>query len=85
MFFGGWMPFRIEGWDGFNEIMGYIPSVVWFLMKAFVLSFVIIWFKWTYPRLRIDQILNLEWKYLVPISMVNLLLMACCVAFGFHF
>ena len=32
-----------------------------------------------------DQILNLEWKYLVPISMVNLLLMACCVAFGFHF
>ena len=32
-----------------------------------------------------DQILNLEWKYLVPISMVNLLIMACCVAFGFHF
>ena len=53
--------------------------------KAFFVVFLLMWIKWTFPRLRIDQILNLEWKYLVPISMVNLLLMACCVAFGFHF
>ncbi len=85
MFFGGWMPFRIEGWDGFNEIMGYIPSVVWFLMKAFVLSFVIIWFKWTYPRLRIDQLLSLEWKYLLPINLVNLVLMVVIIFAGWHF
>ena len=85
IFFGGWMPFRIEGWDGFNEIMGYIPSVVWFLMKAFVLSFVIIWFKWTYPRLRIDQLLSLEWKYLLPINLVNLVLMVVIIFAGWHF
>lgn len=85
MFFGGWMPFRVEGWDGFNEIMGYIPSVVWFLLKAFVLSFVIIWFKWTYPRLRIDQLLSLEWKYLLPINLVNLVLMVAVILSGWHF
>ena len=85
MFFGGWMPFRVAGWDGFNEIMGYIPSVVWFLAKAFALSFVIIWFKWTYPRLRIDQLLALEWKYLLPINLVNLVLMVIIIWRGWYF
>ena len=84
MFFGGWMPFRVAGWDGFNEIMGYIPSVVWFLLKAFVLSFIIIWFKWTYPRLRIDQLLSLEWKYLLPINLFNLVLMVLIVWQGWY-
>lgn len=41
--------------------------------------------KWTFPRLRIDQILALEWKYLVPISMVNLILMVLIVVFKLHF
>ena len=85
LFFGGWMPFRVAGWDGFNEIMGYIPSVVWFLAKAFFISFVIIWFKWTFPRVRIDQMLAFEWKYLMPFSLVNLILMAVFVALGWHF
>lgn len=85
LFFGGWMPFRVAGWDGFNELMGYIPSVVWFLGKAFVISFIIIWFKWTYPRLRIDQLLTLEWKYLLPINLVNLALMVWIVVEGFYF
>lgn len=85
MFLGGWMPFRIDGWDGFNQIMGYIPSVVWFLGKAFFISFVIIWFKWTFPRLRIDQLLKLEWKYLLPINLVNLVLMVVIIWQGWHF
>ena len=85
IFLGGWMPFHIVGLDGFNAIMDYIPGFIWFFAKAFFVVFLLMWIKWTFPRLRIDQILNLEWKYLVPISMVNLLLMACCVAFGFHF
>jgi NADH-quinone oxidoreductase subunit H len=78
------MPLHIDGWDGFNEVMGYIPSVVWFLLKAFAMSFIIIWFKWTYPRLRIDQLLTLEWKYLLPINLVNLVLMVLVVVSGFH-
>ena len=85
MFFGGWLPFNIEGWDGFNHIMGYIPSVLWFLIKAFIISFVIIWFKWTFPRLRIDQLLKLEWKYLLPINLFNLVLMTVIILTGFHF
>jgi NADH-quinone oxidoreductase subunit H len=84
LFLGGWMPLHITGWDGFNEVMGYIPSVVWFLGKAFFISFIIIWFKWTYPRLRIDQLLALEWKYLLPINLVNLALMVWVVVEGFH-
>jgi NADH-quinone oxidoreductase subunit H len=47
--------------------------------------FLLMWMRWTFPRLRIDQILALEWKYLVPISMLNLVLMALLVAFGLHF
>ena len=43
------------------------------------------WIKWTFPRLRVDQILHLEWKYLVPIGLVNMLLMAVIVVFNWHF
>ncbi|MDE5750461.1 MAG: NADH-quinone oxidoreductase subunit H, partial [Duncaniella sp.] len=69
------------GFDAFNNIMDYIPSVVWFLAKAVVLSFIIIWFKWTFPRLRIDQLLTLEWKYLLPINLFNLVLMVVVVLY----
>lgn len=84
LFLGGWMPLHIPGWDGFNEIMDYIPSVVWFLGKAIFITFIIIWFKWTFPRLRIDQLLSLEWKYLLPINMFNLILMVIIILTGFH-
>ena len=85
MFLGGWMPFHINGWDGFNAIMDYIPGTVWFVLKAFFISYVIIWFKWTFPRIRIDQMLSFEWKYLMPLSLLNLVLMALCVTLGWHF
>ncbi|MCM1377419.1 MAG: NADH-quinone oxidoreductase subunit NuoH [Clostridium sp.] len=85
MFLGGWMPLHIPGWEGFNDIMNYIPGPIWFLGKAFFISFVIIWFKWTFPRVRIDQMLAFEWKYLMPFSLANLILMAIFVAYGLHF
>ena len=85
IFLGGWMPLHISGLDGFNAVMDYIPSVVWFFGKTFFLIFVLMWFKWTFPRLRVDQILALEWKYLLPIGLVNLMLMAIVVIFGLHF
>lgn len=84
LFFGGWMPLHIPGWEAFNHIMDFIPGVFWFIGKAILLSFIIIWFKWTYPRLRIDQLLSLEWKYLLPINLVNLVIMVLIVVYGIH-
>jgi NADH-quinone oxidoreductase subunit H len=85
IFFGGWMPLHIGHWQSFNHVMDYIPSSVWFLGKTLGLIFLIMWFRWTFPRLRIDQLLNLEWKYLLPISMFNLLLMTVVAITGWHF
>ncbi len=85
VFLGGWMPLHIPGWDGFNQIMDYIPSVVWFFGKAAFLVFLSLWVRWTFPRLRIDQLLNLEWKYLLPLNLLNLLIMVVVVLFGWHF
>ncbi len=85
LFLGGWMPLHIGNWTGFNNAMDYIPSSIWFFGKTFFLIFVIMWFRWSFPRLRIDQLLNLEWKYLLPISMVNLLLVTLMAIMGWHF
>jgi NADH-quinone oxidoreductase subunit H len=85
LFLGGWMPFHIGHWQTFNSIMDYIPSSFWFFGKTLFLIFVIMWFRWTFPRLRIDQLLNLEWKYLLPIGMVNLLIAAFIAIMGWHF
>lgn len=85
VFLGGWMPLHIPGLDAFNAIMDYIPSIIWFFGKTFFVVFILMWFKWTFPRLRIDQLLTLEWKYLLPINLANLLLMVLIVVFGLHF
>jgi NADH-quinone oxidoreductase subunit H len=85
LFLGGWMPFHIGSWQSFNHVMDYIPSSIWFFGKTFFLIFVIMWFRWTFPRLRIDQLLNLEWKYLLPISMFNILLVTLIAIMGWYF
>lgn len=85
LFLGGWMPLHISGWEAFNNVMDYIPSIIWFFGKCVVIMWVIIWFKWTFPRLRIDQLLKLEWKYLLPLSLVNLAVMSILVVLGWHF
>ncbi len=85
VFLGGWMPFHVSGWEGFNHIMDFIPPFVWYIGKTFFIIWVMMWFKWTFPRLRIDQLLTLEWKYLLPINLVNILIMAFIVLMGWHF
>jgi NADH-quinone oxidoreductase subunit H len=84
LFMGGWMPFHIGNWEGFNHVMDYIPSSIWFFGKTFFLIFVIMWFRWTFPRLRIDQLLDLEWKYLLPISMFNIILVTVIAIMNWH-
>ncbi|MBR4368089.1 MAG: NADH-quinone oxidoreductase subunit NuoH [Prevotella sp.] len=83
VFLGGWAPINI-GVEGFDNVMNDIPGVVWFLGKTFFLVWVLMWIRWTYPRLRIDQILKLEWKYLMPLALLNLVLMTVVVAFELY-
>ena len=85
LFLGGWMPLHFGNLNAFNHVMDFIPHVIWFTGKTFFLIFVLMWFRWTFPRLRIDQLLTLEWKYLMPISLFNLLLVALIVINGWHF
>jgi NADH-quinone oxidoreductase subunit H len=85
VFLGGWMPFHVGSWEGFNHVMDFIPPFVWYIGKTFFVIFIMMWFKWTFPRLRIDQLLTLEWKYLLPINLVNVLIMAFVVLMGWHF
>ena len=84
VFLGGWAPLNI-GVDGFDMVMNYIPGIVWFLGKTFLIVWLLMWIRWTYPRLRIDQILKLEWKYLMPLALLNIIIMTVVVAFGWHF
>lgn len=86
VFLGGWMPFHIgSSVDGFNRVMDFIPPIVWYFGKTFFIIWIIMLFKWTFPRLRIDQLLTLEWKYLLPINLVNVLVMSFLVLKGWHF
>ena len=62
----------LNGWEG------PLPGIpyVWLLLKGLALFFVMIWFRGTFPRLRIDQLLAFNWKFLVPLSLANLLMIA---------
>jgi len=85
VFLGGWMPLHFGTDNAFNRVMDYIPSFVWYIGKTAVVIFIMMWFKWTFPRLRIDQLLTLEWKYLLPINLVNILVVAFLVLMGWYF
>jgi len=77
VFFGGWLaPF-----DLFDNVWFLQP--VWFILKVGMIIVLMMFFRWTYPRLRIDQVLTLEWKYLLPLNLMNIVLMAIMVWAGF--
>jgi len=65
LFLGGW---RGPGAEAFPII-----GVFWFFLKAFFMYWVIMWSKYTFPRLRVDQMLNFNWKFLTPLSLVILM------------
>jgi len=85
VFLGGWMPLHIGSLESFNRIMDFVPPIFWFFGKTIFVIYLIMWFKWTFPRLRIDQLLTLEWKYLLPINLLNILLIAFLVLMGWYF
>lgn len=68
LFLGGWQPPL--------PFLGFVPGVVWFLLKIYLLIATFIWIRWTFPRTTIYGLLNLSWKILIPISLFNLLFTA---------
>ena len=56
-FLGGWMPFHIGQLTAFNAAMDLIPPAIWFIGKTSVMIFVFMWIRWTFPRLRVDQLM----------------------------
>jgi len=61
----------LGGWQG-----PILPGVIWFLLKVYAIIFLIMWFRWTFPRVRFDQLITLAWKVLIPLAFANLLITA---------
>jgi NADH-quinone oxidoreductase subunit H len=83
MFLGGWQPLAVNvPWLDFSiRVFDFIPGWIWFLGKTSILIFIIMWFRWSFPRIRVDQLMRLEWKFLLPLSFFNFLATAVFVAF----
>jgi NADH-quinone oxidoreductase subunit H len=65
----------LGGWNG-----PVLPSWMWFLGKTLILVFILMWFRWTYPRLRVDHLMEFAWKWLLPLAFLNLIL----TGIGYH-
>ncbi len=63
----------LGGWHAPIEALEVIPSYVWFVLKLMALVSLFIWIRGTVPRLRVDQLLNFAWKFLLPMSLLNLI------------
>ncbi|WP_390890408.1 NADH-quinone oxidoreductase subunit NuoH [Geoalkalibacter halelectricus] len=66
----------LGGWHGPPLPFAEYTSALWFFLKVYVLLILMIWIRWTFPRVRFDQLLNFCWKYLVPFSLVHLMVTA---------
>lgn len=58
----------LSGWRG-----PWLPGWMWYLLKTSLVLFVFIWFRWTFPRLRSDQLMTFSWKFLTPLAFINLI------------
>jgi NADH-quinone oxidoreductase subunit H len=64
----------LGGWRG-----PLLPPIVWFLLKTYAVVFVLMWIRWTFPRLRVDHLMELSWKVLIPLALLNLVVTAVLV------
>ena len=75
VFLGGWLsPLQIINIfpDSWILIDGPIIGIFWLMIKAIILIFIMMWFRWTFPRLRVDQLMYLCWKVFIPFALANL-------------
>ncbi len=78
LFFGGWnSPF--EGIWGLETLFGWVPGLVWLLVKTSFFMFTFLWLRATFPRYRYDQIMRLGWKVFIPVTIVWLLVVGVAV------
>jgi NADH-quinone oxidoreductase subunit H len=66
----------LGGWSAPFSWLGWVPSWIWFFSKMFLSIFVFIWLRGTLPRLRQDQLMNFAWKFILPLSLLNLMVTA---------
>jgi len=66
----------LGGWRG-----PLLPPVIWFLLKMYLIVFFLMWMRWTYPRLRLDHLLNLSWKLLLPAGLIWILITGFVITF----
>jgi NADH-quinone oxidoreductase subunit H len=78
LFLGGWLrPFPNVEWLSFLDLAFLPPGlagVIWFSLKVFLILFVYIWFRGTFPRYRFDQLMDLGWKWMLPLALANIFL-----------
>jgi NADH-quinone oxidoreductase subunit H len=72
LFLGGWQPIIPQ--------LSFIPGIVWFCGKLFIVLFFFIWERGTMPRLRYDQIMKFGWKVLIPLALINLIITGLVVS-----
>lgn len=75
LFFGGWLPVPVIG-PMIESVLPasfvlYAMPVIWFLSKVAFFMFFFVWVRWTFPRLRYDQLMSLGWKVLLPLALFN--------------
>ncbi len=68
----------LGGWHG----PAFLPDPIWFLMKAYIVFVLIEWARWSLPRVRVDQILAIGWKRLLPLAIVNLMIAVAVKSMG---
>lgn len=80
-FLGGFLAPTI-GVESVDQILTAIPGFLWLGLKMVLIIFFYMWLRWTLPRPRVDQLMLLEWKFLLPLNILLLTLGACCVLMG---
>jgi NADH-quinone oxidoreductase subunit H len=63
----------LGGWHAPLAMLEFIPSYVWFFAKLLAIIFVFIWVRGTLPRLRMDQLMNFAWKFMLPMALINII------------
>lgn len=66
----------LGGWQG-----PWLPPIIWFMIKIYAVALFYMWIRWTYPRIRVDHLMQFNWKFLLPLALINLALTSLVLVF----